>query len=88
MIFMRIIRKKQNITALYVAVFIAYILSFAALYNLAQIQNIKSEIARSKAQIEEYKLGTDFTIHSTQSSGQVWTGIYEPLGMSSEKSDK
>lgn len=87
MIFMRIIRKKQNITALYVAVFIAYILSCAALYNLAQIQNIKSEIARSKAQIEEYKLGTDFTIHSTQSSGQVWTRKYGTAEILSEKTN-
>ena len=88
MICMRIIRKTHNATALYIAVFIGYILSCAALYNLAQIQNIKSEIARSKARIEEYKSGTDFTIHSRQSSGQVWTGKYGQLGMSSEKSDK
>jgi hypothetical protein len=63
-------------------------LSCAALYNFAQIQNIKSEIAKGRAEIKQYELGLNPTIHSTQNTGQVWTGIYEPLGMSSEKSDK
>ena len=83
---MRIIRKKLNITALYIAVFIGYILSCAALYNLAQIQNIKSEIARSKAEIEQYNLGST-TIHSTRNSGQVWIKRYGTAEILSEKSN-
>jgi len=84
---MRIIRKKLNTTALYIAVFIGYILSCAALYNLAQIQNIKSAIARSKAEIEQYNLGST-TIHSTRNNGQVWTGKYGTAEILSEKSDR
>lgn len=75
-------------TALYIAVFIGYILSCAALYNLAQIQNIKAEIARGKAQMERYNLGTNFTIHSSQSIGRVWTGKYGTAEILSEKSDR
>ena len=83
---MRIIRKKLNQTALYIAVFIGYILSCAALYNLAQIQNIKSEIARSKAEIEQYNLRST-TIHSTRNNGQVWIGKYGTAEILSEKSN-
>jgi len=85
---MRTIRKKPNTTALYIVLFFGYILSCAALYNFAQIQNIKSEIAKGRAEIKQYELGLNPTIHSSRNTGQVWIGICEPLGMSSEKSDK
>ncbi len=84
---MRTIRKKPNITALYIVLFFGYILSCAALYNFAQIQNIKSAIARSKAEIEQYNLGST-TIHSTRNNGQVWTGKYGTAEILSEKSDR
>jgi hypothetical protein len=74
---MRIIRKKTNTTALYIVLFIGYILGCAALYNFAQIQNIKGEIARGRAEIKQRELGLNPTIHSSRNSGQAWIGVCE-----------